>query len=392
MYVTIRIMDKYRDCLKDFCSHSELVANTLERTLKESVKVAREVKDFGVLKLLNNILTGSADEYTQNVHFEILKMFLIKSDVYYKSIIFKNEHISFSHDFFMNPSKLSDLNQRDVERLYLYYGLADPDFDVNKTISGDMCLIHLFAQFGSTNYLKLLIERGADVNKIACEEGFTALTQAVRFGDCDMVRFLLNAGADPTLLDYFAFHMAFIHCREMIFDLLLDAPNVHFTIVFNHLKFKERAEAIFSQSGKVPDRCLLKYDMQFESYRRGFHCDYEKLAPLVDFCLCNQPYLFFQDITEATRKNDWQAVKLMLRLLGRHEKVTNNDELWTAFDLAKANGETPEVELILRSLGPQEKIKNYLILPYVFGMALELGITTALQQFTFSRNYVASLW
>jgi len=46
--------------------------------------------------------------------------------------------------------------------------------------------------------MKMLVERGADVNTICPLDGTTALQNAVVFGDPEAVRLLLSRGADVT--------------------------------------------------------------------------------------------------------------------------------------------------------------------------------------------------
>ncbi len=51
-----------------------------------------------------------------------------------------------------------------------------------------------------TNLARLLIEAGADVNRISADRGSSALMEAAALGDIDMVKELLEHGANPDLI------------------------------------------------------------------------------------------------------------------------------------------------------------------------------------------------
>lgn len=72
--------------------------------------------------------------------------------------------------------------------------------DVNAKNSFDMTALMAAASIGSTNMVKLLIERGADVN-IKSIDGRTALMKAAEKGHVNVVQALLEAGANASLLD-----------------------------------------------------------------------------------------------------------------------------------------------------------------------------------------------
>jgi ankyrin repeat protein len=80
----------------------------------------------------------------------------------------------------------------DVARKLIALG-ADPNY--RSTTLGNVAAIHA-AVFGrNLDGLKLAVEAGADVN-LTQEGGFTALMGAAQNGDAEMVRYLLDRGAD----------------------------------------------------------------------------------------------------------------------------------------------------------------------------------------------------
>ncbi|CAM0873021.1 unnamed protein product [Alopecurus aequalis] len=80
--------------------------------------------------------------------------------------------------------------QDEAMKILLEHG-ADP----NRLMDHNISALMLACCHNSLKCMKLLIEAGADVNGCYC--GPTTLTQAVKNGTTDIVKFLLEAGADP---------------------------------------------------------------------------------------------------------------------------------------------------------------------------------------------------
>ena len=110
--------------------------------------------------------------------------------------------------------------------LYLAILKFWPRFNVNWLIENQTCtLLHYFARLGSARHLKCLIARGAEVDKIEGRTGMTALMMACRYGDNEMVKVLLNAGANPLINakdGRSAFSCAFVYQSEETFGLVFD--------------------------------------------------------------------------------------------------------------------------------------------------------------------------
>ena len=79
-------------------------------------------------------------------------------------------------------------------RLLLSRG-ADPNIATSKSWTP----LHWAAYFGKRESVKLLIAAGAQVNTQESRFGHTALVSAARHGHLDVIRILLESGADPTI-------------------------------------------------------------------------------------------------------------------------------------------------------------------------------------------------
>ncbi len=86
--------------------------------------------------------------------------------------------------------------------------------------------IGLAAFFGRQDAVRLLIERGADVNAVSRNgAGLTALHSAAACGSASIARHLLQAGADPNARQqggWTALHSAARHGNRELLDVLLD--------------------------------------------------------------------------------------------------------------------------------------------------------------------------
>ena len=122
---------------------------------------------------------------------------------------------------------LTDTLTRDYNNFMHYYFLADPTFNVNESLSNNnscTCLIHYFTRMGSASHIRLLLQRGAEVDKEESATGMTALMLACRYGDYNMVKVLLDAGAHPLKGDKMnrnALSLAFLFASEDTLELVL---------------------------------------------------------------------------------------------------------------------------------------------------------------------------
>lgn len=83
------------------------------------------------------------------------------------------------------------------DQLPVIQALISAGADVNAmTRAGDSSVLMLAVQAGSDLLVRVLVERGADVDRAADE--VTPLMVAARSGDAQIVRTLLELGADPT--------------------------------------------------------------------------------------------------------------------------------------------------------------------------------------------------
>lgn len=95
----------------------------------------------------------------------------------------------------IKPNSLPFVNYKNPELLRL---MLDAKLDPNSKDRDGHTLLYLST--GDVRCLRLLIERGADVNAINDDVyNYTALMQAAGFGEIDALRYLLECGADPTM-------------------------------------------------------------------------------------------------------------------------------------------------------------------------------------------------
>jgi hypothetical protein len=80
-------------------------------------------------------------------------------------------------------------------------GLLDGATNVNLRLKDGKTLLMLAAFDGDTEIIKMLLERGADINAQEEKYGRTALGYAIWNGEAEVVRILLEAGADKSLKD-----------------------------------------------------------------------------------------------------------------------------------------------------------------------------------------------
>lgn len=76
---------------------------------------------------------------------------------------------------------------------------ADMDTSDPSTCPDGYAPLHYAARSGALACVKLLVERGADINRLTRAGRASALMRASYMGDLDMVLYLLENGADPTL-------------------------------------------------------------------------------------------------------------------------------------------------------------------------------------------------
>lgn len=75
--------------------------------------------------------------------------------------------------------------------------LIDHGLDVNRPNWIGKTFLHSCARKESVETARVLIENGAEIDAIELEHGGTALAEAVRRGEKEMVKFLIEQGADP---------------------------------------------------------------------------------------------------------------------------------------------------------------------------------------------------
>jgi len=76
--------------------------------------------------------------------------------------------------------------------------LASNDLDINETTWG-VTPLYIAVHFGRVQMIKPIIEKGADINALCGSKKRTALHKAVSKGNEEIVRLLLDAGADYKL-------------------------------------------------------------------------------------------------------------------------------------------------------------------------------------------------
>lgn len=106
------------------------------------------------------------------------------------------------------PMKLSDETVKELQNKYDYlinYESCDPTAPIDPITyvdSGGDNLVHIAAQVGDINTIKLLLAAGVDVNKKG-DMGFTALHYAYDSKHMDVVTFLLSVGASAEIENEF---------------------------------------------------------------------------------------------------------------------------------------------------------------------------------------------
>src|SRR5262249_22236619 len=111
--------------------------------------------------------------------------------------------------------------------------------DVNaRSDDGQTPLLIAASYYGSKDVVKLLLDRGADPSiKVTNSTGeMTPLAEAAYAGDADVIQLLLDRGADPKKGGGFSLsYAAFSLCSRCV-DLLMkrvDAADVSFALMFN---------------------------------------------------------------------------------------------------------------------------------------------------------------
>src|SRR5215475_12543396 len=96
----------------------------------------------------------------------------------------------------MSVRDMGDQLEEIFERLHGTIGFADTDFsDVNATSSDGDNALHCVVRWGDLAATKALVDAGIDVNR-AGDLGYTPLHVACVQGNAEMVRLLIENGAD----------------------------------------------------------------------------------------------------------------------------------------------------------------------------------------------------
>ncbi|VDN14144.1 unnamed protein product [Dibothriocephalus latus] len=89
------------------------------------------------------------------------------------------------------------LSSTDAAFMYVYPHLYFPPLSLSK-MQNNITPLHVAAKWGKADMVKLLIDRGANVNA-RTRDDLTPMHCASRSGSIDIVQILLSAGADHTL-------------------------------------------------------------------------------------------------------------------------------------------------------------------------------------------------
>lgn len=80
--------------------------------------------------------------------------------------------------------------------------LTERGVDVNECGKGTLPPLHMAAQHGNAEIVRLLLRSGAEVDKdCGFEDGMTPLREAVKWGHLDVCKVLIQYGADPLQVD-----------------------------------------------------------------------------------------------------------------------------------------------------------------------------------------------
>ena len=104
--------------------------------------------------------------------------------------------------------------------------MLEEAFDMDDECEQGYTHIVIAAQWGFADYLRLLIEAGADVDAGVEEDGCTPMHGAIEFGNAHCLRLLLEAGADMEKADFYGdtpMQSAARHGRADCVRLLLEA-------------------------------------------------------------------------------------------------------------------------------------------------------------------------
>ena len=97
---------------------------------------------------------------------------------------------------------------------------------VSNRLGDENALNFLSTLGGSPSFIKYMIQNGVDINFVSQHSGNTPLLRALRYGNYDTVKMLLDAGANPWCKNdkgESALEVAFTVCSEQTFLLMFDA-------------------------------------------------------------------------------------------------------------------------------------------------------------------------
>ncbi|ETS77277.1 hypothetical protein PFICI_11151 [Pestalotiopsis fici W106-1] len=178
---------------------------------------------------------------------------------------------------------------------------------------------------GHLDIVKLMVEKGANVERDNEFVAFTPLSSAAKFGHLDIVKFLVEKGADPNCHDY-AFHT----------PLFLAAEHGHFRIV----KF-------LVEKGADPNGHKHGYGTPLSSAARSGHLE------IIEFLIRkgadpNHSSAYGSALSFASQSGHLDVVKLLIEEGANPDASNNHDQ--TPFSLAAKYGHL-EVVKFLAGLG-----------------------------------------
>ena len=205
-----------------------------------------------------------------------------------------------------------------------------PRFDVNKSLQPQTStLIHHFARLGSARHIKCLIARGAEVDKIEGRTGMTPLMMACRYGDYEMVKVLLNAGANPLIKatdGRSAFSCAFAYQSEETFGLVLDKileQNEGMSVSHLLTYIVDISFCDISVKNNVNTRNELMLFSRWKKYLMGKSKDMLAFSVIIEYFVSLDKLALRSILSLVNEKQDLMLLKLLLRHIYRQRKDEN---------------------------------------------------------------------
>ena len=177
--------------------------------------------DIGALDMMKYLVSKGANPFLRNDNYD-LQYYAIRSR--------SNDIIKYVKELFSKPSE--NMSQDDFQRMLIQAIDENDDFDKIKELCKyiknfnfgknrrDSPLLKVCDEFNyNPDLIKLFVELGADVN-YKSTNGVTSIMYLALFGALDMVKFLIEKGANPTLLDNYNYDLVYYselsNVKEMI--------------------------------------------------------------------------------------------------------------------------------------------------------------------------------